>query len=92
MTIDLKHNFHLHIMLFLAAWTIGDPDINCRLYKEKFSLFLSHCDHVAGPVNLENCYVDHPEDNSCEGLRSPHINLTFTICAKKLAIIIEKCQ
>ena len=79
LTIDLKLFTSSFTDSFLLAWTIGDPDNNCRLYKEKFSLFLSHCDLVAGPFNLEDCDVDHPEDNSCEGFRSPYLTITITI-------------
>ena len=52
-----------------AAWEAGVVLGKCTLYKEPFANFLAHCQLLAGPPDVSGCSVDHPAENSCDGIR-----------------------
>ena len=41
----------------------------CILYNEAFSDYLANCQLLSGPPDVSDCPVDHPEENSCAGMR-----------------------
>ena len=52
-----------------AAWEAGVVLGKCTLYKESFANYLAHCQLLAGPPDVAGCSVDHPAENSCDGIR-----------------------
>merc|ERR1712012_492132 len=52
-----------------AAWDAGVVLGKCTLYKEPFANYLAHCQLLAGPPDVSGCSVDHPAENSCDGIR-----------------------
>ena len=52
-----------------AAWEAGVVLGKCTLYKESFANYLAHCQLLAGPPDVSGCSVDHPAENSCDGIR-----------------------
>ena len=52
-----------------AAWEAGVVLGKCTLYKEPFANYLAHCQLLAGPPDVSGCSVDHPAENSCDGIR-----------------------
>ena len=52
-----------------AAWEAGVVLGKCTLYKEPFANYLGHCQLLAGPPDVSGCSVDHPTENSCDGIR-----------------------
>ena len=44
---------------------------NCRLCKESFAHYISHCNEIAGPkTSTHGCDWTHPPDNTCQIFRS----------------------
>ena len=52
-----------------AAWEAGLVLGTCTLYKEPFANYIAHCQLLSGPPDISGCSVDHPEENSCDGIR-----------------------
>ena len=52
-----------------AAWEKKTLMGTCHLYNEPFSTYLSHCDVISGPPDVSGCLVEHPDENSCHGVR-----------------------
>ena len=50
-----------------AAWKVRGG--TCTLYNEPFANYISHCQQLCGPPDISGCSVDHPEENSCDGIR-----------------------
>ena len=52
-----------------AAWEKKTLMGTCHLYNEPFSTYLSHCAVISGPPDVSGCLVEHPDENSCHGVR-----------------------
>ena len=65
-------NFYANSASFectFAAWEKKTLMGICHLYNEPFSTYLSHCDVISGPPDVSGCLVEHPDENSCHGVR-----------------------